>query len=522
MRPKYTRYLPRRFSHFTAEELEGSVDLRFRAIVDRFGARPALRHGDITLSYRCLDARSNALALHLLERGVGREPLALLFRQGSAPVVAQLAVLKSGACLAHLDPARASMHQAAVLRDLGARLLLCDSTNAPRALALGAALGLEVIDTETLTAECTDAPERHARPHDPAFIAYTSGSTGSPRGVVLTHQNVLHFSRSHTRYMHLRHLDRATQLCPLWTAASAAEIFPVLLNGATLYPFAPIEDGLAALASLLRRERISMLCCVPTLFRMLVRALAPDQRFPAMRMLRLAGERTLASDVDAFRRHFPKRCLLRAGLGASEVLMYAQLFIRADDRFHGPVVPAGFALEDHELLLLDDTGRPVPRGKPGEIVVRSHYLSPGYWNDDAHTRERFRPDPDGSGRRQWFSRDIGYLDDDGCLHHLGRKDGLVKINGQLVPTGVVERALLDLPGVSEAAILPFDSAQAGISLAAWVVVQQPELDAETLRARLARVLPPDLLPRRLRVLDALPLLPHGKLDRVKLRALAED
>src|SRR5690606_8204528 len=135
------------------------------------------------------------------------------------------------------------------------------------------------------------------------------------------------------------------------------------------------------------------------------------------------------------------------GLGASEVLMYAQLFIDADYRDAHTVVPAGHELEDHELLLLDDDGRPVRRGEYGEIVVCSRYLSPGYWNDDAHTRERSREAPDGSGRRQWFSRDIRYVDAQGLLHHVGRKDGLVKLSGKLVALAQVECALLDIPGV---------------------------------------------------------------------------
>src|SRR5690606_21300638 len=232
--------------------------------------------------------------------------------------------------------------------------------------------------------------------------------------------------------------DRATQLCPLSTAASAAEIFPFLLNGATLYPWSIMHAGPAGLVRLLQRERITMLCAVPVLFRLVMAAAPPDAQFPAMRMLRLAGDRTTRRDLALLRQHFGAHCLLRVGLGASEALLYAQHFLMRDDEPEGEVVPVGYAVEDMELLLLDERGQPVPQGEYGEIAVRSRYLSLGYWHNPALTAQRFLSDPDGGDKRVYLSRDIGYVDAKGLLHHVGRSDSRVKLHGRMVVVSDVE------------------------------------------------------------------------------------
>ncbi|HWK54198.1 MAG TPA: AMP-binding protein, partial [Hyphomicrobiales bacterium] len=244
-----------------------------------------------------------------------------------------------------------------------------------------------------------------------------------------------------------------------------------------------------------------------------------DAQFPAMRMLRLAGDRTTRRDLALFRKHFGAHCLLRVGLGASEALLYAQHFLTPADEIDGEVVPVGHAVADMELLLLNEAGQPVPPGEYGEIAVRSRYLSLGYWRNPALTAQRFLPDPAGDGQRVYLSRDIGYVDAQGLLHHVGRSDSRVKLHGRMVVVSDVEEILLAMPGVREAVVAPYDGGANGTELAAFVVA--PGLAVRDLRRALAQRLPAGLLPRRVELLDSLPLQLNNKINRLKLKELCQ-
>jgi acyl-coenzyme A synthetase/AMP-(fatty) acid ligase len=379
--------------------------------------------------------------------------------------------------------------------------------------------GLFVMNTERLDLfGPASLPEISIGPKDYAYIVYTSGSTGPPQGVIVSHENVLHFTRNHTNYMHLHGDDRATQICPLWTGASAAEIFPVLLNGACLFPYSVTEHGLSPLTHLLVAERITMFTAVPMLFRMMMAAVPQETRFPDMRMLRLAGDRTTRAELALFRKHFMKPCLLRIGLGASEVLMFAHFFIDTEYQMAGEIAPVGYALEDLELLLLDDDWNEIKAaGEYGEIAVRSQYLSVGYWKNPALTQERFIADGLDHDKRIYLSRDIGYRDEQGRLHHAGRKDARVKIYGKMYLITDVEEALLGISQVKEAVVVPFDSGARGTELAAYIVTENGYCDVAAIKQQLAVKVAAEIRPRTITILDAMPLQANNKINRLQLK-----
>jgi acyl-coenzyme A synthetase/AMP-(fatty) acid ligase len=273
------------------------------------------------------------------------------------------------------------------------------------------------------------------------------------------------------------------------------------------------------LLKLLQDGAITMFTAVPTVFRLVMALAKPDQTFPAMRLLRLAGDRTTRIDVELFKQHFLDHCLLRVGLGASEVLMFAHFYIDRSYEMEGEVAPVGYELEDLELLLLDDDGNRVPPGGYGEIAVRSRYLSVGYWKNPELTGERFRADPQDPSKGLYLSRDIGYFDQHGRLHHVGRKDSRLKLYGKMVLISDVEEALLAIEGIKEAVVLPFDSGERGTELAAFVTASTP-IDVVDIRKHLAGKLAPDLLPRKILLLDKLPLQLNNKINRLKLKELA--
>ena len=524
MTKSFWNILPQQFDAFPRSDLAGSIIDRFRNIVWLYSDRVAIKHKDTAITYANLDFASSSLAALLLKQiPPAKVPVAMMYKHGISYHIAQFAVLKSGNFYANLDCELTSGRQQLILGSLEARILLCDNACAAQAGLLALTFpGLLVLNTESADlSDPASLPDINISAKAYAYIVYTSGSTGPPQGVIVSHENVLHFTRNHTNYMHVRSADRATQICPLWTGASAAEIFPVLLNGATLFPYSVNERGLPQLTNLLMADKISMFTAVPTLYRMMMGSVTEEATFPDMRMIRLAGDRTTRVDVELFKKHFPENCLLRVGLGASEVLMFAHFFIDTEYQMTGEIAPAGYPLEDIELLLLDDDWNEIKNaGEYGEIAVISKYLSVGYWRNPALTNARFIPDGYDKEKRIYLSSDIGYWDEQGRLHHAGRKDSRVKIYGKMYLISDVEEALLGIRQVNEAVVVPFDSGLRGTELAAYIVTENGYRDLAAIRLQLAAKVVAEIRPRTITILEAMPLHSNNKINRLQLRSLA--
>jgi acyl-CoA synthetase (AMP-forming)/AMP-acid ligase II len=189
--------------------------------------------------------------------------------------------------------------------------------------------------------------------------------------------------------------------------------------------------------------------------------------------------------------------------------------VDAGTGIEGSTVPAGYAAEDVELLLLDTDGRPSAAGSPGEIVVRSRYLSRGYWNLPELTRATFLPDPDCGARRLFRTGEMGRLLPDGCLLHLGRADFQITIRGYRVEPAEVEAFFTSTGLVREAAVTAWLDSAGEQNLAAWLVPVQPETppSVDHLRALAAAALPGYMVPASIVLMGSLPTTSSGKLDR---------
>jgi acyl-coenzyme A synthetase/AMP-(fatty) acid ligase/acyl carrier protein len=205
-------------------------------------------------------------------------------------------------------------------------------------------------------------------------------------------------------------------------------------------------------------------------------------------------------------------------LGTTETLTFRSYFVDHETHISEAVVPVGYAVPDHEVLLLNERGEPVTEGTIGDMAVRSRYLSPGYWRDGEMTCEAFVPDPLDPDLRIYRTGDLGRFRADGCLEYLGRKDFQVKIRGHRVETAEVEAALLDVDGVRETAVLAERSNERDRLVAYVVPATHAALDASAARRALATRLPEYMVPTAYVFLDALPLLPNGKLNRHALPA----
>jgi amino acid adenylation domain-containing protein len=447
----------------------------------------------------------------------------LLFEQGIPVVVAVLAVLKAGKTYVPLDPTHPPARLGELLADAGANLILTDRGHRALAERLGAAGALHVVDTDTLDGDLPgDNLGLAVSPDAIAYMLYTSGSTGRPKGVIQRHRNLLHFVRTYTTTHGIGPADRIGWLHSMTFSASNMNVYPALLNGASVYPHDVKNRGVDQLAELLVRERITVCQCVPSVFRHFVAGLTPDDRFPDIRLWELGGEPVFPRDVESFRRHFPG-ARLGNRLALTEASVAAQYLMDRDTPIPGTTIPVGRPADGVEISLLDEHGREVGDGEVGEIVLRSRYLSPGYWNRPELTERVFRADPARPERRMYHTGDLGRLRPDGLLEYFARKDFRVKIRGYTVEVAEIEAALLELPGVEQVVVASREDRRGDQRLVAYLVASAvPQPTPAELRARLSGRLPDYMVPAAFVLLERLPVTSTGKVDRRALPVPEDD
>ncbi|MGH7803321.1 MAG: non-ribosomal peptide synthetase, partial [Candidatus Binatia bacterium] len=459
-----------------------------------------------------LEARR--IARHLRARGAGEEPVALYFDGGPRAIAAMLGVLEAGAFYVPLDSSHPTARTREILWDSGARILLSDAANGARARER-AGSGVEVAAVGALP----DAPEAPASPHPDsrAFVMYTSGSTGRPKGVVQSHRNVLHKAMEHTNFLGVGREDRIALLYSLNLSGSVRHVFSALLNGATLLPFDVARRGLGELARWLAREEITIYGSAATVFRHLARTLEGRSLFPKLRVVHVGSETIHRADVELYRQRFSEGCAFVATFGSSEISPICRaVFDHAGELPEGRL-PVGPPAAGVTVRLVGKDGHEAAAGETGEIVVESEHLFLGYWR---------RPDLDhavlsgaAGGTRRFRTGDLGARRADGSLLHLGRLDFQVKIRGQRIETAEIERAILEVTGVVDAAVAALERPSGEADLVAYVVTGDGDAACVSrLRQRLNRDFPPSMLPASYVFLPELPRNAAGKLDRSSLPA----
>ena len=501
------------------EAAEPSAAARFEGMVRLYPDRPAIKDAAEALTYDELNRAANRLARAMLaEAGGGQEPIALLLEHGVATIVAIVAVLKTGTIYVPLAPGQPPGRLDAIMGDAEAKLLVTNHKNLAAAHGLAQQKGYRVLNLDEIDAGIADDDlGLHIPPETFLNITYTSGSTGQPKGVIQTHRGMLHAAWVKTQCLHLGPEDRIALLVSSSASASSVYICSALINGAALVLFDLKRAGIPALADWLIDEEITVYHSVPTVFRHLLATLCHEHNFPRLRAIELGGEQVFKRDLALYKQHFADSCIFRTGFGATETHLLCHYFLDKTSEIAGEVVPVGYPLDGTELLLLDDNGTPVTNGEVGEIVAKSRYLSPGYWKKPDLTKAAFQAAPDGGDERVYRTGDLGRILPDGSLEHLGRKDQQVKIRGYRVEVGEVEGRLLDIEGVAEAAVVARRDHQGETRLVGYVVpsdVAPPA--ASALRQILAAQLPDYMIPSAFVVLEKLPLLPFGKIDRAAL------
>jgi non-ribosomal peptide synthetase-like protein len=487
----------------------------FESQADRTPAQTAVVFGPDSLTYAQLDRAANQLAHYLREMGVGPEtPVAFWLPRSTHVYVSLLGILKAGGAYVPLDAEYPAERIAYILQDCGIKIVITITEYLDKLADFDGQVIQIVMDWPQISARPVTRPELPAaeqRPENLCYVIYTSGSTGKPKGVQLEHRQVVHLVRTEAERFQVQPGDRVYQGFSIAFDASVEELWLAWCAGATLFAATPdmVHAG-PDLPRLLTDGGVTVLSCVPTLLAMM------EGDLPTVRLLIVGGEACSRDLVTRWCR--PGRRMFNT-YGPTEATVIAT-WTECDP---AKSVTIGEPLPGYSAFVMDDQGRMLAPGETGELLLGGAGLARGYVGRDDLNRERFISvrvaETDGQPTRLYRTGDLARWTTDGQLEFLGRADGQVKLRGFRVELSEIAAELLRCPGVLAAAATVREDVPGVQQLVGYIVRRNgAQIDEDEIRAVLRQRLPVYMVPVLFEVIESLPTLTSGKVDRKQLPA----
>ncbi|MDR1158049.1 MAG: amino acid adenylation domain-containing protein [Oscillospiraceae bacterium] len=480
----------------------------FAAQVAAHPDKPALFMGSRVVSYRALDDMAARVAHALRAEGAAPEGrVALMAARGVSQIAAVLGILRSGAAYVPLDGASPPARLRRILEDCGARILLTDDPDACEALCLGVRI---LSLARALAYAACAGPLPVGRSEDLAYVVYTSGTTGAPKGILVEHRQLL-ATVIDNDYLTYEADDKLLQLSNIAFDGSVFDIFGALLNGAGLV-LLDRENAMdvRAIAGTIRDQGVTVMFVTTALFNAIVDC--DVSCLPRLRKLFAGGER--ASEIHM------RRALAAMGpgklhniYGPTEATVFSTVF--PIDACPCGDIPIGRPVSHTSVYIMNRAGNVQPVGVKGEILIGGPRLARGYLNRPELELDKFIACPHEPSGRCYRTGDVGRWRADGQILFCGRRDAQVKLRGFRIELGEIERMILYAPGVKKAVVTLRDDEGRGQYLCAYLETADG-FSIETLREILAERLPPYMLPAHYVLLDAIPVTRNGKTDKTKL------
>lgn len=510
------------FRRFREEWVERPAIELFREAAEANAARIACEDQDNRLTYAQIWAACRRLAEAVETAVAPGAPVGVLLPNEARYPVAVLACLLARRPCVMIDRHHPVDRVASIVRDARLAAVILREADIVDGFLLPAGIRTIAIDAAMQDGPAPEAGASDASvPDGPDFVVYTSGSTGQPKGIVLSQRAVLHRAAELVNAVHLTPDDKVLSLASPSTIGGLQQIFEVMLSGATLVKLDLQRIGLGRVVAAVGERAITMMFSTPAVWRSVAGLETARACLASLRCIQSSGDVLLAVDLALIRGVLPTTCHVLSVYGATEAPALIQWFVPSDRGDDEPRVAAGYPLAGVGFAILDEAGDPVQEGEAGELVVKSPWMSRGLWRaGDVHPGP-FEREPADPSTPVYRTGDIVRLRRDGLFVTLGRKDRQVKILGNRVELAEIETVLKLIPDVADAAVIA-RRLGAEPQLYAFVVpraADTPEFMARV-RSRLSQALPAYMRPSRLLAVEEMPLLPGRKVDEEALVARA--
>ncbi|MCY9332377.1 amino acid adenylation domain-containing protein, partial [Bacillus haynesii] len=470
----------------------------------------ALVFGGGRMTYRELNEKANQTARLLREKGIGRGSIAAIIADRSFEmIIGIIGILKAGGAYLPIDPETPKDRIAFMLSDTKAAVLLTQGKAADGIDCEADMIHLDKGASDRFSKEPLNPVNDSG---DTAYIIYTSGSTGTPKGVVTPHYSVIRVVQN-TNYIDITEDDVILQLSNYSFDGSVFDIFGALLNGASLVMIEKeVLLNINRLGSAINEEKVSVMFITTALFNMI--ADIHVDCLSNLRKILFGGERASIPHVRKVLDHVGRDKLIHV-YGPTESTVYATYYFINEIDDEAETIPIGSPLANTSVLIMDEAGKLLPIGVPGELCIAGDGLSKGYLNREELTAEKFIPHPFVAGERLYKTGDLAKWLPDGNIEFIGRIDHQVKIRGFRIELGEIESRLEMHEDINETIVIVREDEENRPYICAYITAKR-EISVEELRGFLEKKLPDYMIPAYFVKLDKLPLTKNGKVDRKAL------